>query len=129
MVGLEEKSGEKVKYLSGGMKRRLSIAISQIGNPKVIILDEPTTGLDPIQCDAIMKLLEKVKKERLMILTTHSMEEAEYLGDRVLILREGEVLCVNSALKIKKQFCDEMDVLIYFKESGERDLFLQSIRY
>ena len=88
-MGLTDKLNEKIKFLSGGMKRRLSIAICSIGNPKVIFLDEPTTGLDPIQTDGILNLLEKIKKNKIIILTTHSLEEAEQLGDRIMILKDG----------------------------------------
>jgi len=66
-----------------------------------MIFDEPTTGLDPIQTDLIMKLLEKIREDRIIILTTHSMEEAEYLGDRMMILKDGNVVCIDSSIKIK----------------------------
>lgn len=100
-VGLAKKQNERVKFLSGGMKRRLSIAICSIGNPKVIFLDEPTTGLDPIQTDGILKLLERIKKDKIIILTTHSLEEAEHLGDRIMILKNGNIACIDNSLKIK----------------------------
>ena len=86
MVGLENKIDAEVYTLSGGMKRRLSIAISSIGNPKVIFFDEPTTGLDPIKTHEVLKLLKKLKRNKILIMTTHSMEEADELSDRILIL-------------------------------------------
>ena len=73
------------------MKRRLSIAISSIANPKVIIYDEPTTGLDPIQTDMVMNLIKQLRKDRIIILTTHSMEEAEILSDKLALLKKGKL--------------------------------------
>jgi ABC-type multidrug transport system ATPase subunit len=71
------------------MKRRLSIAIACLGNSKVIFLDEPTTGLDPITRSEIWKLIQEIRKGKSIILTTHYMEEAEALSDRIAILIEG----------------------------------------
>ena len=70
------KKDEKVKNLSGGMKRRLSIAISCIGSPEIIFFDEPTTGLDPLKRSQLTNLLLKLKENKLLFITTHSMEEA-----------------------------------------------------
>ena len=71
------------RSLSGGMKRRLSLAISLVGNPKVVFLDEPTTGLDPVNREAFWGIIEKVKRDKAIILTTHLMQEADYLSDRI----------------------------------------------
>ena len=67
---------------SGGMLRRLSVAISLIGSPKVVFLDEPTTGMDPVSRRAVWNTIERAKKGRVIVLTTHSMEEADILSDR-----------------------------------------------
>lgn len=76
---------------SGGMKRRLSVAISTLGDPRIIFLDEPTTGMDPINRRYVWSFLEHFKEGRAMILTTHSMEEADILGDQVAIMTLGRV--------------------------------------
>jgi len=91
------------KY-SGGMKRRLSVAISSIGDPKVIYLDEPTTGLDPMSRRHIWSAIQKLKEKRIIILTTHSMEEADLLGDRVGIMASGNLQCIGTSLHLKNKF-------------------------
>jgi len=72
------------------MKRRLSVAISGIGNPRIIIMDEPTTGLDPVSRRKVWELIQKLKKDRVVILTTHSMEEADVLSDKIAIIASGK---------------------------------------
>ena len=85
------------KDLSGGMKRRLSVAISVIGNSQIIFLDEPSTGLDPVSRRQLWKVIERTKKGRVIILTTHAMEEAELLCDRIGIIANGEMECSSFA--------------------------------
>ena len=68
------------------MKRRLSIAIASVGDPKIIYLDEPTTGMDPISKRFVWKLIEKLKNDKAIIMTTHSMDEADILSDRVVVI-------------------------------------------
>lgn len=82
-VELQDHAKKQAKHLSGGMKRRLSLAISLIGDPDVIFLDEPTTGLDPLNREVFWKILEKVKGNKSIILTTHLMQEADFLSDRI----------------------------------------------
>ncbi|KAK0588286.1 hypothetical protein LWI29_037212 [Acer saccharum] len=74
-----------------GMKCRLSVAIALIGHPKLIILDEPTTGMDPISRRHVWDIIENAKRGRAIILTTHSMEEADILGDRIGIMAKGRL--------------------------------------
>ena len=82
-VDLFEHKEKRAKSLSGGMKRRLSLAISLIGNPDAIFLDEPTTGLDPLNREIFWAIIENIKKNKSIILTTHLMQEADYLSDRI----------------------------------------------
>lgn len=82
-VELQDHRYKLAKALSGGMKRRLSLAISLIGNPDAIFLDEPTTGLDPLNREIFWGILQKIKKDKSIILTTHLMQEADFLSDRV----------------------------------------------
>lgn len=92
-ASLEEKADCKISELSGGMKRRLTLARALINKPKILILDEPTTGLDPQARQAIWQKLRELKKQGLtLILTTHYMEEAERLCDRVIVMDRGEVM-------------------------------------
>uniref|UniRef100_A0A803P6X4 ABC transporter domain-containing protein n=1 Tax=Cannabis sativa TaxID=3483 RepID=A0A803P6X4_CANSA len=103
-VGLADKSNTVVKALSGGMKRKLSLGIALIGNSKVIILDEPTSGMDPYSMRLTWQLIKKIKKGRIILLTTHSMDEAEELGDRIAIMANGSLKCCGSSLFLKHQY-------------------------
>lgn len=93
-----------VKELSGGMKRRLSLGISLVGQPQIIFLDEPTTGLDPENKRQIWDILTNCKINKCMILTTHLMEEAEVLSDRIGIITNGSLKCLESQYKLKKDY-------------------------
>jgi ABC-type multidrug transport system ATPase subunit len=101
-VNLVAQGNAEVRTYSGGMKRRLSILLSTIGNPQIIFLDEPTTGLDPVNKRFIWKMIHKMKKERGVILTTHSMEEADFLSDRVGVIVEGNFKCIGTPLELKQ---------------------------
>ena len=83
---LENERTKRVKELSGGMKRRLSLAIAIVGEPKVVFLDEPTTGLDPRNRQQFWKIIGNIKKGKAVILTTHIMEEADHVSDRIGII-------------------------------------------
>merc|ERR1711871_925317 len=89
---------------SGGMQRRLSIAISLIGNPKVVYLDEPTTGMDPVTRREVWNMIQRAKKGRVIVLTTHSMEEADVLGDNIGVMSHGRIQAFGSSTRLKKQF-------------------------
>lgn len=88
-LGLFNTGNKKVENFSGGMKRRLSFAISCMGDWKVLFLDEPTTGMDPINRRKVWSMIQELKKDRIVILTTHSMEEADAIGDNILIMHDG----------------------------------------
>ncbi|CAL5444800.1 unnamed protein product [Camellia sinensis] len=94
---------EAGKY-SGGMKRRLSVAISLIGDPKVVYMDEPSTGLDPASRNELWNVVMKAKRDRAILLTTHSMEEAEHLCDRLGIFVNGSLQCVGNAKQLKARY-------------------------
>ncbi|KAL3755279.1 hypothetical protein ACJRO7_002345 [Eucalyptus globulus] len=103
-VGLADKINTCTRALSGGMKRKLSLGIALIGNSKVIILDEPTSGMDPYSMRLTWQLIKKIKKGRIILLTTHSMDEADELGDRIAIMANGSLKCCGSSLFLKHQF-------------------------
>ncbi|KAH7550334.1 hypothetical protein JRO89_XS13G0173200 [Xanthoceras sorbifolium] len=103
-VGLTGEADMRAGNYSGGMKRRLSIAIAFIGDPKLVILDEPTTGMDPIIRRYVWDVIEAAKKGRAIILTTHSMEEADILGDRIAIMARGRVRCIGTSIRFKSKF-------------------------
>lgn len=86
------------------MKRRLSILLSTIGRQRIIFLDEPTTGLDPVNKRFIWSLIQKIKKHKAVILTTHSMEEADFLSDRIGVIVEGNMKCIGTPLDLKTTY-------------------------
>ncbi|KAG1680693.1 ATP-binding cassette sub-family A member 1 [Nymphon striatum] len=105
-LGLPHKRNELSKNLSGGMQRKLSVAIAFVGGSRTVILDEPTAGVDPYSRRSIWELLLKYKKGRTIILTTHHMDEADLLGDRIAIISQGKLRCCGSSLFLKSQFGD-----------------------
>lgn len=103
-VALSEKRHTLSKNLSGGMKRKLSVAIAFCGGSKVVLLDEPTSGQDPFSRRFTWNVIRHYKKDRIIILTTHFMDEADILGDRIAIMAEGRLRCVGSSLFLKKTY-------------------------
>ncbi|CAC5380658.1 ABCA3 [Mytilus coruscus] len=103
-INLKNKRSAASKTLSGGMKRKLSVGIALIAGSKIVILDEPSSGLDPDARRQIWTVLQKNKEGRTMILTTHFMDEADLLGDRIAIMAEGEVKCYGTSLFLKNKY-------------------------
>uniref|UniRef100_A0A8C5A380 ABC transporter domain-containing protein n=1 Tax=Gadus morhua TaxID=8049 RepID=A0A8C5A380_GADMO len=103
-VGLPHKRKDLSKNLSGGMQRKLSVAIAFVGGSKIVILDEPTAGVDPYARRGIWELLLKYKQGRTIILSTHHMDEADILGDRIAIISHGKMRCCGSSMFLKKVF-------------------------
>lgn len=111
LTGLEEKRKAWVKNLSGGQRQKLALGISLMNNPKILLLDEPTTGLDPSARREIWGILKNLKKEKetTLILTTHYMEEAEYICERIIIMNEGKILAQGTMDELLIQNnCSEM---------------------
>ncbi|XP_042650742.1 phospholipid-transporting ATPase ABCA7 isoform X2 [Tyto alba] len=100
-TGLPHKRQEQTRNLSGGMQRKLSVAIAFVGGSRVVVLDEPTAGVDPYSRRSIWELLLKYRKGRTIILSTHYMDEAELLGDRTAIIARGRLCCCGSPLFLK----------------------------
>jgi ABC-2 type transport system ATP-binding protein len=97
MVNLKEKAKAKVKELSGGQKQRFSVATTLINDPKIVFLDEPTTGLDPQARRNLWELIRNIRaKGTTVIITTHYMDEAEVLCDRVAIIDEGKIIAMDT---------------------------------
>ncbi|EGZ19833.1 ABC transporter lipid export ABCA family [Phytophthora sojae] len=103
-VGLTEKRHVKSTELSGGMKRKLSVAVSLLGDSSLVFLDEPTSGMDPYSRRSTWEILLNNRNDRVMVLTTHFMDEADILGDRIAIMAEGELRCCGSSLFLKNRF-------------------------
>ncbi len=103
LLGLETVSGKKAGKLSGGWQRRLSIAMALISEPKILFLDEPTLGLDVLARSDLWDLIRSLKDKVTIVLTTHYMEEAEALSDRIAIMKDGKLLLCDTAENIKAQ--------------------------
>ncbi|XP_072455433.1 phospholipid-transporting ATPase ABCA3-like isoform X2 [Notamacropus eugenii] len=104
ILNLENKRNTISKSLSGGTKRKISIGIALIGGSKVVMLDEPTSGMDPVSRRATWDLLQNQKSNRTILLTTHFMDEADLLGDRIAIMAKGELQCCGSSLFLKQKY-------------------------
>ena len=111
-LGLIEKRYTKVKNLSGGQKRKLSIAIALVGGSSIILLDEPTSGMDITSRRNLWNVLKRCLKGKIIILTTHYMEEASVLGNRIGILSEGVMKCIGSPLFLIENFGKNLNINI-----------------
>ncbi|XP_072453663.1 phospholipid-transporting ATPase ABCA3-like isoform X2 [Notamacropus eugenii] len=104
ILDMERKSHTCSKLLSGGMKRKVSVGIALIAGSKVVMLDEPTSGMDPVSRRSTWDLLQQQKNKRTIMLTTHFMDEADLLGDRIAIMAKGELQCCGSSLFLKRKY-------------------------
>jgi ATP-binding cassette, subfamily A (ABC1), member 3 len=103
-LGFPEKAHSAAGTLSGGQKRRLCVGISMVGGNSVVYLDEPTAGLDPVSRRQLWELVERNREGRAILLTTHFMDEADVLGDRIAIVKEGRLRAIGSSRYLKKTF-------------------------
>lgn len=120
LVGLEPRAGARPDELSGGQRQRLALATALAGRPDLLILDEPTAGLDPAARRSLHDLIRELRGDgRTILLTTHYTEEAEKLCDRILMLREGELVADGTPLELVKRAGGESR--IWVEVSGEMD--------
>lgn len=103
-IDLTDKANSSAKHLSGGQKRKLSIGIAVIGDPKIIILDEPTAGVDPYSRRHMWSVLQNCRHGKVILLTTHFMDEADILADRKAVISKGKLRCCGSSLFLKNKF-------------------------
>ena len=92
------------KDLSGGNKRKLSVALALVADSKLVVLDEPTSGMDLTARRRLWDMLKDYKKDRIIILTTHNMDEADILGDRVGIMSGGRLVCLGTSIFLKNRY-------------------------
>ncbi len=124
MTGLSDESHKKIGALSKGYKQRVGLAQALLHNPDVLILDEPTTGLDPNQLDDIRSLIKEVSKNKTVILSTHIMQEVEALCNRIIILNKGNIIADGSTEEIKKwSNIRSQQVIISVAEKITQDFF------
>jgi ABC-2 type transport system ATP-binding protein len=96
MVGLDSVSNKKIRTFSGGMKQRLGIAQAVLNDPKILVLDEPTAGLDPKERVRFRNLISDLSKNKIIILSTHIVSDVEYIADEILIMKNGNIISQNS---------------------------------
>ena len=104
MVDLDEKRHSLVGTLSGGQKRKVQLLIAIMGDTSIILLDEPSSGMDPTSRRDTWSFIQELKKDKFIILTTHYMDEADELGDRIAIMSKGKLKTCGSSLFLKKKF-------------------------
>ncbi|CAJ0582204.1 unnamed protein product, partial [Mesorhabditis spiculigera] len=120
-LGLSEKKNTYSMALSGGMKRKLCLAMSLIGDSKVVLLDEPTAGMDIGARNDVQKMLDVEKRERTILLTTHYMDEAEALGDRIVIMVKGKDVASGSTHFLERRFGTGYTLIVVFDEGKAGD--------
>jgi ABC-2 type transport system ATP-binding protein len=119
LLGLSDKTHIKAAELSGGMKRRLNICLALIHNPEILILDEPEAGLDPQSRILVRSFIKGLGKEKTIILTTHNMDEADRLADRVAIIDHGKLLLLNTPQNLKRTIGDGDILELIIENSAE----------
>jgi ABC-2 type transport system ATP-binding protein len=100
LMGLEERK-EQTRKLSGGLQRRLSIAMAMMSDPEILFLDEPTLGLDPAARKSVWDYIIKLKGKKTILLTTHYLEEADHLSDRIAIIHDGNIIAQGTPKELK----------------------------
>ena len=133
-IGLKEKKDAICKNLSGGEKRKLCIALALIGNSQLVLLDEPTSGMDVIAKMALWDFLKEFKKDKIIIITTHSLDEAEYLGDRIGIMSSGDFICSGTSSYLKSKYpCGfNLNLLMNssaFNDNNRQKLYNELLKY
>jgi lipooligosaccharide transport system ATP-binding protein len=127
-VQLRDRANDRVDPLSGGMKRRLTIARALINQPEVLLLDEPTTGLDPQARHMLWERLYLLKSQGVtLVLTTHYMDEAEQLCDRLVIMDRGKIVAEGSPLDLIDRFATREVVEVRFPTRAEREAALPKL--
>jgi ABC-2 type transport system ATP-binding protein len=117
LVGLSEKRDARVKTLSGGQKRRLDLGLALVGDPDLVFLDEPTTGIDPAARRAAWEMIRSLRLlGKTVLLTTHYLDEAEQLADRVAVLRDGMIVKIGTPRELTTA---DLEVEIRFRRNGE----------
>ncbi len=122
LCGLDVEKHKKIKQLSKGFRQRVGLAQAMIHDPEVLILDEPTTGLDPNQIIEIRKLIKELGKEKTVILSSHILSEVEATCDRILIINKGKIVADGTAEELRKQAqgSELLDIQIESKDAKEK---------
>jgi ABC-2 type transport system ATP-binding protein len=128
IIGLTDRKKKMVKTFSGGMKRRLNIGVALLHDPEIIIMDEPTVGIDPQSRNYILETVKKLNKEKQMtvLYTSHYMEEVEFLCNRIYIMDHGNLIASGTKDEIKRILSSEKAILI--KSERWNDRFIQGLK-
>ena len=123
-VDLADKANVKIKKLSGGQQQKVQLGVAVMGNPKLLILDEPTKGLDPVNRKLLLDIVDELQQKGVAVIyITHLMEEVERLADRLLILKDGKARAYGTVASVKKEFksksIEDIFVSIYKEKSTE----------
>lgn len=114
-VNLTEDRSKKVQQLSGGMLRRLGIAQALINNPELLIMDEPTAGLDPTERLRFREIIEKIAPNRIILISTHEIHELEHICKQMLFLHKGQLVCMDTLENLSKSFQTTDMEEVYFR--------------
>lgn len=120
MTGLQVEQNKKIGALSKGYRQRVGLAQAIIHDPKVLIMDEPTTGLDPNQLEEIRGLIKALGKEKTVMLSTHIMQEVEAICDRVIIINKGEIVANDETKNLQKNTTQQIITVEFDKEVSEK---------
>ena len=112
-MGLADRAKGQVRKFSGGMKRKLNIMMALIHNPQILFLDEPTLGLDPQARRAIWEYIIQLKGEKTILLTTHYMDEADFLADQIGIMDEGKIVALGTSTELKISVLEKHTMIVY----------------
>ena len=119
-VGLSKATHKKMKKLSGGMKRRAGIAQAMLNNPKILILDEPTAGLDPKERISIRNYIAELSKDKIILFATHVVSDIECIADKVLLLKSGEIIATGTPVELIESMAGKVgEITCTLDEVGE----------
>jgi ABC-2 type transport system ATP-binding protein len=120
LTGLEEVKGKLIRSLSRGYKQRVSLAGALVGNPPILILDEPTVGLDPKQVIEIRNLIKSLGKKHTILISSHILSEISQMCNKIMIINKGKILRIDSTSEIEKQASDSSEVVVTVEDSENK---------